>query len=121
MILFPLQISVFIGPVVMVLFSVFGFSIRLKELPPAYVWLHYFSFVRSSFQSIIYSVYGFSREVLPCNQNEAYCHYKYPVKFLADLEFDKVNIYPEFFYICFFFVCTYILTTTILWYKLNKR
>ncbi|XP_015369893.1 PREDICTED: ATP-binding cassette sub-family G member 1-like [Diuraphis noxia] len=116
----PFQVSVFVGPVFMVLLSVFGFAIRFTDIPAIYVWLHYFSFVRGSFQSLVYTLYGFSRGVLPCS-DEMYCHYKNPIKFLTEMEFAQVNIYPEFFYICFFFLCTYVLTTTVIWYRLNKR
>ncbi|XP_025199709.1 ATP-binding cassette sub-family G member 1-like [Melanaphis sacchari] len=116
----PVKVSVFVGPVFVVLLSVFGFAIRFTDIPAIYVWLHYFSFVRGSFQSLVYTLYGFGRDVLPCS-DEMYCHYKNPIKFLTEMEFAQVNIYPEFFYICFFFLCTYILTTTIIWYRLNKR
>ncbi|XP_022165957.1 ATP-binding cassette sub-family G member 1 isoform X2 [Myzus persicae] len=116
----PVKVSVFIGPVFVVLLSVFGFAIRFTDIPAIYVWLHYFSFVRGSFQSLVYTLYGFGRGVLPCS-DEMYCHYKNPIKFLTEMEFAQVNIYPEFFYICFFFLCTYVLTTTVIWYRLNKR
>ncbi|VVC35769.1 ABC transporter-like,P-loop containing nucleoside triphosphate hydrolase,AAA+ ATPase domain,ABC [Cinara cedri] len=116
----PVKVSVFIGPVFVVLLSVFGFAIRLTDIPGPYVWLYYFSFVRASFQSVVYSMYGFGRDILPCH-DEVYCHYKNPVKFLNEMEFAQVNIYPEFFFICFFFLCTYVLTTTVIWYRLNKR
>lgn len=117
---FLFQVSVFVGPVFVVLLSVFGFAIRFTDIPAIYVWLHYFSFVRGSFQSLVYTLYGFGRGVLPCS-DEMYCHYKNPMKFLTEMEFAQVNIYPEFFYICFFFLCTYVLTTTVIWYRLNKR
>ncbi|KAL4097868.1 hypothetical protein QTP88_022571 [Uroleucon formosanum] len=116
----PLKMSVFVGPVFLVLLSVFGFAIRFLDIPSMYVWLHHFSFVRASFQSILYSLYGLDRGVLPCS-DEMYCHYKNPVKFLTEMDFARGNIYSEFFYICFFFVCTYVLTTTVIWYRLNKR
>lgn len=114
------QISVFIGPVFVALLSVFGFAIRLTDIPPLYVWLHYVSFVRSSFQSIVNSMYGFGRDDLPCT-DELYCHFKNLRKFLVEMQMIGINIYHEFFYICFFFVCTYVLTTTVIWYRLNKR
>ncbi|KAL4097867.1 hypothetical protein QTP88_022570 [Uroleucon formosanum] len=116
----PVKVSVFVGPVFVVLLSVFGFAIRFTDIPAFYVWLHYFSFVRASFQSLVCTLYGFDRGVLPCS-DEMYCHYKSSIKFLTEMEFGQVNIYPEFFYICFFFLCTYVLTTTVIWYRLNKR
>ncbi|XP_025199854.1 ATP-binding cassette sub-family G member 1-like isoform X2 [Melanaphis sacchari] len=115
----PLKVSVFVGPVSLALLSVFGFAIRLPDIPVMYVWLHHFSFVRASFQSLLYSLYGFTRGVLPCS-NE-YCHYKNPVKFLTEMAFNHCNINPELLYVCFFFLCTYVLTITVIWYKLNKR
>ena len=117
---FLFQMSVFVGPVFVVLLSVFGFAIRFPDIPSMYVWLHHFSFIRASFQSILYSLYGLDRGVLPCS-DEMYCHYKNPVKFLTEMEFARVNIYSEFFYLCSFLLCTYVLTTTVIWYRLNKR
>ncbi|XP_025412535.1 ATP-binding cassette sub-family G member 1 isoform X1 [Sipha flava] len=116
----PVKISVFIGPVFVVLLSVFGFAIRLRDTPTIYIWVHYFSFVRSSYQSLVYSLYGFDRNVLPC-KDEMYCHYKNPTKFLSEMEFDQVHMNFEFLYICSVFLCTYVLTTTVIWYRLNKR
>ncbi|XP_050443221.1 ATP-binding cassette sub-family G member 1-like [Adelges cooleyi] len=116
----PVKVSVFVGPVSVVLLSVFGFCIRLTDVPAQYVWLHYFSFIRASYQSLVYTVYGFDRATLPCT-DEMYCHFKNPKTFLAQMEFSEVNVYPEFFYICFIFLCTYILTSTCIWYRLNKR
>ncbi|XP_060852904.1 ATP-binding cassette sub-family G member 1-like [Rhopalosiphum padi] len=116
----PLKMSVFVGPVSLALLSMFGFAIRFSDIPAMYVWLHHFSFVRASFQSVLYTLYGFTRGVLPCS-DEMYCHYKNPVKFLTEMSFDHVNINPELLYMCFFFLCTYALTTIVIWYKLNKR
>ncbi|CAH1738910.1 ATP-binding cassette sub-family G member 1-like isoform X1 [Aphis gossypii] len=116
----PLKISVFVGPVSLALLSMFGFAIRFSDIPAMYVWLHHFSFVRASFQSLLYSLYGFTRGILPCF-DEMYCHYKNPMKFLTEMAFDHMNINPELLYVCFFFLCTYVLTITVIWYKLNKR
>ncbi|KAF0707905.1 ATP-binding cassette sub-family G member 1-like [Aphis craccivora] len=116
----PLKMSVFVGPVSLALLSMFGFAIRFSDIPAMYVWLHHFSFVRASFQSLLYSLYGFTRGILPCS-NEMYCHYKNPMKFLTEMAFDNMNVNPELLYVCFFFLCTYVLTITVIWYKLNKR
>ncbi|XKL63704.1 hypothetical protein PGB90_006068 [Kerria lacca] len=115
----PVNISVFIGPVSMVLFSVFGFAIRLADIPITFKWLHYFSFVRSSYQSLLYSVYGLQRDPLPCELN--YCHFRYPMKFLTEMDVKDFNMTVEFFYICFICILVYISTSFCIWYRLNKR
>ncbi|XP_065225243.1 ATP-binding cassette sub-family G member 1 [Planococcus citri] len=115
----PVNISVFIGPVLMVLFSVFGFAIRLADIPATFKWLHYFSFVRSSYHSLLYSMYGMKRSLLPCDQT--YCHFRYAGQFLVEMDVKDFEMYTEFFYICFICVLVYISTSFCIWYRLNKR
>ena len=114
-----LQISVFIGPVFMVLFSVFGFAIRLADIPITFKWLHYFSFVRASYQSLLFSMYGLERSPLPCEQT--YCHFHYPSQFMTEMDVRDFEMYPEFLYICFICIIVYISTSFCIWYRLNKR
>lgn len=116
---FTLQISVFIGPVLMVLFSVFGFAIRLADIPVTFKWLHHFSFVRASYQSLLFSMYGLQRSPLPCELT--YCHFRYPAQFMAEMDVTNFEMYPEFLYICFICIIVYISTSFCIWYRLNKR
>ncbi|XP_050520679.1 ATP-binding cassette sub-family G member 1 [Daktulosphaira vitifoliae] len=116
----PVKMAVFVGPVSIVTLSVFGFAIQLKDVPLQYIWVYHFSFMRASFTSLMNTLYGFSREIMPCS-DEIYCHFKYPDKFLKEMGIMLPDIYPEFYYLCFILFCTTILTSTCVWYRLNKR
>ncbi|CAH0389477.1 unnamed protein product [Bemisia tabaci] len=115
----PITIAVFLGPVTIVLMSVFGFAIRLKDIPFYFVWMHHFSFVRAGFQSLVFSIYGYDREQLPCETK--YCHFKYPVKFLTEMDFAEIDPIPQLVYICVFCFCVYFLTAFVIWRRLNCR
>lgn len=103
----------------MVLFSVFGFAIRLADIPITFKWLHHFSFVRASYQSLLFSMYGLERSPLPCELK--YCHFRYPGQFMAEMDVTNFEMYPEFLYICFICFIVYTSTSFCIWYRLNKR
>lgn len=113
------QISVFIGPVSMVLLSVFGFAIRLADIPLTFKWLHYFSFIRSSYQSLLYAMYGMKRSPLPCDST--YCHFRPPMQFMKEMDVTDFEMVVEFLYICFICILVYVCTSFCIWYRLNKR
>ncbi|KAK7590795.1 hypothetical protein V9T40_002408 [Parthenolecanium corni] len=115
----PVNISVFIGPVSMVLLSVFGFAIRLADIPVIFKWLHYFSFIRSSYQSLLYSMYGMKRSPLPCDS--IYCHFRPPMQFMKEMDVTDFEMVVEFLYICFICILVYVCTSFCIWYRLNKR
>ncbi|XP_054261224.1 ATP-binding cassette sub-family G member 1 [Macrosteles quadrilineatus] len=115
----PVGIGVFIGPVLTVFLSVFGFTSRFSDIPSYFHFLYHLSYFRASFQGSFYSLYGFNRSTLACE--EYYCHFKTPSKFLKEMEFNNVNIALDVNYILLCGVVFYILTIYSVWYKLNKR
>ncbi|KAG7202353.1 hypothetical protein KM043_018680 [Ampulex compressa] len=115
----PVKIAVFAGPIIAVLFSVFGFCIRYMDTPPAFRWLFHVSYFRAGFHSLLYTVYGFDRMDLKCE--EFYCHYKKPTKFLAEMEIVDTSVVNSLVLIVGIGVLMHLLTASALWCKLNRR
>lgn len=63
-----------------------GFFVSLDNIPGVIHWLSYVAYVRWGFQGVVLAIYGFDRGVLHCSTG--YCHFKYPVKFLEELDMD---------------------------------
>ncbi|XP_011050624.1 PREDICTED: ATP-binding cassette sub-family G member 1 [Acromyrmex echinatior] len=115
----PIKIAVFIGPIIAVLFSIFGFCIRYFDTPLAFRWMFHISYFRASFHSLIYTVYGYDRKDLLCD--EFYCHYKKPNTFLREMEINDVNVINNLILILGIGVLMHLLTASALWCKLNRR
>lgn len=113
------QIGVFIGPVLTVFLSVFGFTSRYSDIPSYFHAFYEISYFRAAFQGSFYSLYGFNRSTLVCP--EFYCHFRYPPKFLQEMQFDHVDITFDINYILLCGVLFYLLTVYSIWFKLNKR
>ncbi|KYN05402.1 ATP-binding cassette sub-family G member 4 [Cyphomyrmex costatus] len=115
----PIKIAVFIGPIIAVLFSIFGFCIRYFDTPHAFRWMFHVSYFRASFHSLIYTVYGYDRMDLLCD--EFYCHYKKPSTFLKEMEINDVNVVNNLVLVLGIGVLMHLLTASALWCKLNRR
>ncbi|KAL0103665.1 hypothetical protein PUN28_017733 [Cardiocondyla obscurior] len=115
----PIKIAVFIGPIIAVLFSIFGFCIRYFDTPHLFRWMFHISYFRAGFHSLLYTVYGFDRMDLLCD--EFYCHYKKPSKFLNEMEINDVNVVNNLVLILGIGVLMHLLTASALWCKLNRR
>ncbi|KAL6430133.1 hypothetical protein ACFW04_007720 [Cataglyphis niger] len=115
----PVKIAVFAGPIIAVLFSIFGFCIRYIDTPFAFRWMFHISYFRAGFQSLLYTVYGFDRTDLKCD--EFYCHYKKPTKFLTEMDIVDVNVVNNLILILGIGVLMHLLTASALWCKLNRR
>ena len=77
----------FVGPTLTVPLMMFaGFGVTLRDIPSYLKWGTYISFLRYGLEGYIGAIYGFDRPVLFCKSNEnLYCHYRYPAKFLSDI------------------------------------
>ncbi|KAK0078313.1 hypothetical protein PV325_002688 [Microctonus aethiopoides] len=113
------RIAVFAGPIIAVLFSVFGFCIRYMDTPAAFRWIFHISYFRAGFHSLLYTIYGFDRIDLKCD--EIYCHYKKPAKFLGEMEINDTNVMNNLVLIVGIGVLMHLLTASALWCKLNRR
>ncbi|KAL6263475.1 hypothetical protein P5V15_006266 [Pogonomyrmex californicus] len=115
----PIKIAVFAGPIIAVLFSIFGFCIRYIDTPILFRWMFHVSYFRAGFHSLLYTVYGFDRMDLKCD--EFYCHYKRPSKFLNEMDINDVNVVNNLILILGIGVLMHLLTASALWCKLNRR
>ncbi|XP_017885889.1 ATP-binding cassette sub-family G member 1-like [Ceratina calcarata] len=114
----PVKIAVFAGPIIAVLFSVFGFCVRYMDTPAMFRWMFHISYFRASFHSLLQTVYGFDRLDLKCD--DFYCHYKKPTKFLQEMDIDT-NVANNLALIVGIGVLMHLLTASALWCKLNRR
>uniref|UniRef100_A0A1Y9GLD0 ABC transporter domain-containing protein n=3 Tax=Anopheles arabiensis TaxID=7173 RepID=A0A1Y9GLD0_ANOAR len=115
------KLAVFIGPILAVLFSVFGFCTRYVDITPVFKWMWHISYYRASFHGIMNSVYGMNRGDLHCPETQIYCHFKNPVLFQKDMDIEHVDMQSNFVLIMLIIITMYISTVLVLWYKLNKR
>ncbi|KAK9306802.1 hypothetical protein QLX08_002687 [Tetragonisca angustula] len=115
----PVKIAVFAGPIIAVLFSVFGFCIRYMDTPHMFRWVFHISYFRASFHSLLHTVYGFDRMDLKCD--EFYCHYKKPTQFLKEMEIVDISVANNLILIIGIGVLMHLLTASALWCKLNRR
>lgn len=115
----PVKIAVFVGPILAVLFSVFGFCLRYVDTPPMFRWMFHISYFRAGFHSLLYTMYGFNRMELKCD--DLYCHYKKPTKFLKEMDVGDTNVMNNLILILGIGVLMHLLTASALWCKLNRR
>lgn len=118
---FPLKPAVFIGPILLVLFSVFGFCTPYREITTLFRWMWHISYFRASFHTALYSVYGFNRTDMPCPNNIIYCHFQKPRVFLQEMDIEHVDTWDNMSLVAGITVLMYCLTVFSLWYKLNRR
>ena len=114
----------FVGPIIAVLFSVFGFCIRYGDTPRPFRWLFYVSYFRASFHSLLLTVYGNNRANLYCEETEddiSYCHYRQPTQFLTEMEIVGSNVVNNLVLIIGIGVLMHLMTASALWCKLNRR
>ncbi|KAJ3631267.1 hypothetical protein MTP99_012407 [Tenebrio molitor] len=75
----------FLGPTLSVPMMMFaGFGVTLNDLPTYLYWGSYISYLRYGLEGFVGAIYGLERPTIYC-PDDAYCHYKYPKKFLQDI------------------------------------
>uniref|UniRef100_A0A0A9YMK9 ATP-binding cassette sub-family G member 4 n=2 Tax=Lygus hesperus TaxID=30085 RepID=A0A0A9YMK9_LYGHE len=84
----------FAGPILIVPMMMFsGFGVNFRDIPPYLRWGTHLSFLRYSLEGYVGAIYGMNRTTLPCEE-QLYCHYKYPSKFLEDIAM-KPDVYDD--------------------------
>ncbi len=82
-----IQTAVYLGPISTIPILLFsGFFVNLNNIPTVIHWLTYIAYVRYGFQGAMLAIYGFDRAPLHCSTG--YCHYKYPIKWLEQMDMD---------------------------------
>ncbi|XP_014486838.1 PREDICTED: ATP-binding cassette sub-family G member 1 [Dinoponera quadriceps] len=115
----PVKIAVFAGPIILVVLSIFGFCTRYIDLPVYFRWMFHISYFRAGFHNLVYTMYGFDRTELKCD--DFYCHFKKPIKFLTEMDIINVNVVNNLVLIIGIGVLMHLLTASALWCKLNRR
>lgn len=120
---FFLQIAVFIGPILAVLFSVFGFCTRYVDINKMFQWMWHFSYFRAGFHGVLDTVYGMNRSSLNCPPTSefTYCHFRDPKVFLREVSISEFETYSNIYLMVGVIFTMHILTVLTLWFKLNKR
>lgn len=117
----PVKLAVFIGPILAVLFSVFGFCTRYIDITPILRWMWHISYFRAAFHGVLNAIYGMDKPFLTCPPEEMYCHFRSPKVFLTQMMISDVSMQDSICLMSSVIVIMHILTVITLWYKLNMR
>ncbi|XP_075153703.1 ATP-binding cassette sub-family G member 1-like [Haematobia irritans] len=117
----PTKLAVFLGPILAVLFSVFGFCTRYIDITPVFRWMWHISYFRAGFHGAVNAVYGMDRSALPCPENIIYCHFRNPKVFLEFIMITDVSVLDCVLLMVGVICVMHLLTVITLWRKLNKR
>ena len=118
---FPIKIAVFVGPILAVLFSVFGFCNRYVDITKIFSWMWHISYFRVGFHGVLNAVYGMDKGDLICPEKEMYCHFKTPKLFLEDMMINDVSMLSSVVMLSSVFIVMHFMTLFTLWFKLNRR
>uniref|UniRef100_A0A0A9YT30 ATP-binding cassette sub-family G member 4 n=1 Tax=Lygus hesperus TaxID=30085 RepID=A0A0A9YT30_LYGHE len=72
-----------------------GYLAILTHMPRVLYYVSYANFMRYSFQGLVYTAYGDHRAILPCPDEEFYCHLRYPQKLLSEIGMTDVNFWND--------------------------
>ncbi|KAB0799690.1 hypothetical protein PPYR_07570 [Photinus pyralis] len=77
---------------------------NLQNIPIIIYWISKSTFTRYGLEGMLNSIYGFNREIMYC-PDDSYCHYKYPEKFMRDMEVPLNMFWQSFIVLC----CNYLI------------
>lgn len=117
----PTKLAVFLGPILAVLFSVFGFCTRYIDITPMFRWMWHLSYFRAGFHGALNAFYGMDRPFLDCPENVMYCHFRSPKVFLKYMMISDVHMSDCVILMAIVIGVMNLLTVITLWRKLNKR
>ncbi|EDW85318.2 LOW QUALITY PROTEIN: uncharacterized protein Dwil_GK18351 [Drosophila willistoni] len=117
----PTKLAVFLGPILAVMFSVFGFCTRYIDITPLFRWMWHLSYFRAGFHGALNAIYGMDRNFLECPDTAIYCHFKSPAVFLKYMMISDVHMSDCLTLMSIVIIVMHVLTIATLWYKLNRR
>ncbi|KAH8404774.1 hypothetical protein KR222_001227 [Zaprionus bogoriensis] len=117
----PTKLAVFLGPILAVMFSVFGFCTRYIDITPLFRWMWHLSYFRAGFHGALNAIYGLDRPFLDCPDNIMYCHFRSPKVFLKYMMISDVHMSDCLLLMGTVIGVMHLLTVIALWRKLNKR
>ncbi|EDW87280.1 ATP-binding cassette sub-family G member 4 isoform X1 [Drosophila yakuba] len=117
----PTKLAVFLGPILAVMFSVFGFCTRYIDITPLFRWMWHLSYFRAGFHGALNAIYGMDRPFLECPETAMYCHFRSPKVFLKYMMISDVHMSDCLILMGIVIGVMHVLTILTLWRKLNKR
>ncbi|KAH8378223.1 hypothetical protein KR093_010243 [Drosophila rubida] len=117
----PTKLAVFLGPILAVMFSVFGFCTRYIDITPLFRWMWHLSYFRAGFHGALNAMYGMDRQFLECPDNMMYCHFRSPKVFLKYMMISDVHMSDCLLLMGIVIGVMHLLTFITLWHKLNRR
>ncbi|KAH8317738.1 hypothetical protein KR074_008484 [Drosophila pseudoananassae] len=117
----PTKLAVFLGPILAVMFSVFGFCTRYIDITPIFRWMWHLSYFRAGFHGALNAIYGMDRPLLECPDTVMYCHFRSPKVFLKYMMISDVHMSDCLLLMGIVIGVMHVLTVVTLWRKLNKR
>ncbi|KAH8248918.1 hypothetical protein KR032_004308 [Drosophila birchii] len=117
----PTKLAVFLGPILAVMFSVFGFCTRYIDITPLFRWMWHLSYFRAGFHGALNAIYGMDRPFLECPESAMYCHFRSPKVFLKYMMISDVHMSDCLLLMGIVIGVMHVLTIITLWHKLNKR
>ncbi|XP_043651813.1 ATP-binding cassette sub-family G member 1 [Drosophila teissieri] len=117
----PTKLAVFLGPILAVMFSVFGFCTRYIDITPLFRWMWHLSYFRAGFHGALNAIYGMDRPFLECPETAMYCHFRSPKVFLKYMMISDVHMSDCLILMGIVIGVMHVLTILTLWHKLNKR
>ncbi|XP_077285385.1 ATP-binding cassette subfamily G member 4-like [Arctopsyche grandis] len=118
--IFSIQNGVIIGPLFMLPFTIFsGFFVHLHDAHPSLQWLFHVSYLKYGLEGAMLSIFGYNRTKLECNST--YCHYKYPSKFLVEVDMEEANYSYSIIALSSLCIAVRLLTYYVLYYRIRSR
>lgn len=82
-------------------------------------WLSYLAYVRYGFEGVMLTIYGFNRKTLHCSV--PYCHFKYPIKFLEELDLEHGVFWIDVVSLLVFFIGLRVIGYFVLRFKVRSE
>ena len=79
------------------LFAVYGMGSGSNTIPIYMQVLMYLSYLRFGFEGLMYAIYENGRPMMPCPEEEIYCHFRSPKTLLTETGTENSNIYVSVF------------------------
>ena len=101
-------------------FTIFsGFFVHLHDAHPLLQWLFHVSYIKYGLEGAMLSIFGYNRTKLECNV--MYCHYKYPSKFLDEIDMKEASYSYSVLILLGMCLAIRILTYYVLYYRIRSR
>lgn len=109
------------APILVCLFSVFGFCISYEDTPVFFRWISDVSYFRACFHSLAYSTYSTDSPELYCPPEKVYCYFSYPGRLLNMMGIYNINLWFNALFVITITFVMFLVTYFSLSIRVNKR